>query len=200
MTGKIQITGYFFMGSKMVKRCQLKAKNRKVVDFDFSHIFIAPNSTLWSIFYPSKGEPVDIYFVNLISNTQDLFCFYASPQRVYSQWQIVTFLPSTLICVSSYVSSNYFGQSRQSRIGCICLTFLHCAFSNVHSKHLHKMMHSRTGCICLTFLRCAFSNVSSNYLPEKRHSHTDYICFAFLHAVCYLMFSQIDCPRRCQVT
>ena len=57
-----------------------------------------------------------------------------------------------------------------SRIGCICLTFLHCGFSNVSSNCLHQRMHSDTGCICLTFLHCVFSNVSSNRLHKRIHS------------------------------
>ena len=32
----------------------------------------------WKFIFPSKGEAVDIYFVNLNSNSQGLLCFYAS--------------------------------------------------------------------------------------------------------------------------
>ena len=35
---------------------------------------------------------------------------------------------------------------------------------------LNKKRQSRIGCICLAFLHCAFSNVSSNCLPKKRQS------------------------------
>ena len=115
-------------------------------------------------FAPSKGEPADMYF-NLNSNSQD---FYVSPMTKE--------LFSFLHCASSYVSSKNFGQSRQSYIGCTCLTFLHCVFSNVSSKRLYETMHSHIGCICLTFLHCAFSNVASNRLHEKRHRHIGCIC------------------------
>ena len=30
--------------------------------------------------FPSKGEAVDIYFINLNSNSQDFLWFYSSPQ------------------------------------------------------------------------------------------------------------------------
>merc|ERR1712020_671492 len=73
-----------------------------------------------------------------------------------------------------------------SRIGCICLAFLHCAFSNVSSKHLHKRMHSHTGCICLSFLHRVFSNVSSNRLRDMMHTHIGCICLIFL---CHLSLS-----------
>ena len=68
-----------------------------------------------------------------------------------------------------------------SRIGCICLTFLHCASLNVFSNRLPVSRQSHIGCICLAFLHCAFSNVSPNCVLEKRHSHTGYICLTFLH-------------------
>ena len=120
---------------------------------------------------PSKGEPADIYF-NLNSNSQD---FYVSPMTKE--------LFSFLHCASSYVSSKNFGQSRQSYIGCTCLTFLHCVFSNVSSNCLHRRMHSHIGCTCLTFLHCVFSNVTSKHLHKMMHNHTGYICLAFLHCV-----------------
>ena len=43
-----------------------------------------------------------------------------------------------------------------SRIGCICLTFLHCVFSNVSSNRLHKRIHSRIGCIFFIFPTAGF--------------------------------------------
>ena len=73
---------------------------------------------------------------------------------------------STLVCASSYVSSENLEQSRQSHTGCICLIFLHCVLSNVSSNFPHEKRQSHIGCICLTFLHCVFSNVFSIGLPE----------------------------------
>ena len=70
----------------------------------------------------------------------------------------------------------------QSRIGCICLTFLHCAFLNVSSNCLPEQRHSHTGYICLAFLHCVFLNVFSNCLSENRQSHIGCIfSSSFLH-------------------
>ena len=104
---------------------------------------------------------------------------------------------SFLHCASSYVSSKNFGQSRQSYIGCTCLTFLHCVFSNVSSNCLPEKRQSHTGCICSTFLHCAFSNVSSNCLHEKMHSHTGCIWLTFLHCVLTNVFSKCR-PEKMQ--
>ena len=65
------------------------------------------------------------------------------------------------------VSSNCFLERRHSRIGCICLIFLHCASLNVSSNHLPESRHSRIGCICLTFLHCGSLNVSLNCMPKR---------------------------------
>ena len=82
---------------------------------------------------------------------------------------------STLVCVSSYVFSRNLIESRQSHIGCICLTFLQGVFACVSSNYLYESMHNYTGCICLTFLQCAFSNVPSNCLSGRMQSHIGYI-------------------------
>ena len=37
------------------------------------------------------------------------------------------------------------------------LAFLHCMFSDVSSNRLQEKMHSRIGCICLNFLHCAMN-------------------------------------------
>ena len=86
-----------------------------------------------------------------------------------------------------------------SRIGCICLTFLHCGFSNVSSNCLHQRMHSDTGCICLTFLHCVFSNVSSNRLHKRIHSRIGCIFFIFPTAG-FQMTLQCTRLRACIVT
>ena len=52
---------------------------------------------------------------------------------------------------------------------------------NGFSNYLHQRMHSRIGCICLAFLHCVFSNVPSNRLPEKRHNHIGCICLIYFH-------------------
>ena len=71
---------------------------------------------------------------------------------------------------------------KHTRIGCICLTFLHCVFSDVSSSCLLERMHNHICCICWTFLHCVFSNVTSNYLPEMMHIRTGCICLTFLHS------------------
>ena len=63
-----------------------------------------------------------------------------------------------------------------SRIGCICLIFLHYVFSNVSTNCLGQRMQSHAGCTCLAFLHCVFSNVSSNCLNERMQNHIGYIC------------------------
>ena len=77
------------------------------------------------------------------------------------------------------VSSNGLPKRMHSRIGCICLAFLHCVSSNVSSNGLHERMHSRIGCICLAFHHCVSSNEPSKNLGQSRQSHIDYICLAF---------------------
>ena len=74
-----------------------------------------------------------------------------------------------------------------SRIGYMCLAFLHCAFSNVLSNCLPENRHSHIGYICLAFLHCVFSNELSNYLPWRMHSRIDCICVTLwicFHPLC----------------
>ena len=88
-----------------------------------------------------------------------------------------------LHCGFSNVSSKRSHRQWLSYICYICLTFRHCVFSNVSSNHLPERMHNHIGCICLSFLHCVFSNASSNCLPERMHRHTGCICFSFLRCV-----------------
>ena len=84
----------------------------------------------------------------------------------------------------------------QSRIGCICLAFLHCEFSNVESRSLDQSRQSHIDCNSLTFFHCAFSNVSSNRLLQKRHSRISCICLTFLHCE-FLNVSSNSMPLHC---
>ena len=116
------------------------------------------------------------------------FCFSLDRQLV------------TFVCLFSTVRfqmSLQMPEKRHSRIGCICLAFLHCVFSNVSSNCLGVRMQSHIGCICSTFLHCAFSNVSSNCLPKKRHNHIGYICLTFLHCA-FFNVSSNGLPDRMQ--
>ena len=58
-------------------------------------------------------------------------------------------------------------------------------------------MHSRIGCICLAFLHCGFSNVSSNGLPERMQNHTGSICSILCHFLSFSWrFPQFVCLSR----
>ena len=67
----------------------------------------------------------------------------------------------------------------QSRIGCICLAFLHYVFSNESSNCLHQKMHSHICYIFLIFLHCAVSNVSSDHLSARMQNHIGCILFSW---------------------
>ena len=86
----------------------------------------------------------------------------------------------------------------QSRIDCICLTFLHCVFSHVSSNRLSDRMQCHTGNICMIFFLCVFSNVSLICLPEGMHFHIRYICMTFLHCVVSSVHSmQFPARKHC---
>ena len=77
---------------------------------------------------------------------------------------------------------------RQSKTGCICLTFLQGVFfffSNESSKCLYAGLHIHTGCIFGLFPLCVFqmrpqifSKASSNRLPQRRLFHISCIYLA----------------------
>ena len=82
--------------------------------------------------------------------------------------------------VGSQDEINCLPPTMHSRIGSICLIFLHCVFSNVSTSCLGQRMQSHTGCTCLAFLRCVFSNVSSNCLNDRMQNRIGCICLTFL--------------------
>ena len=87
-------------------------------------------------------------------------------------------------CAFSNASSSYVPQKRHSRIGCICLTFLHCAFSDASSNCLPVRMQSHIGCICMTFLRRTFWD---DFFSQRMYT---YICSSrMIFFLLYLCFS-----------
>ena len=77
------------------------------------------------------------------------------PQRMQNHTGCICL--TFLHCAFSNASSNDWFWRLQSHTGCICYFFLY-GFSNETSTHLDQRMHSRIGYICLTFLHCVFSN------------------------------------------
>ena len=78
-----------------------------------------------------------------------------------------------------HVSSKGLLNRKQCHIG---LTFFQCVFSNVSSNSMPVRMQSRIDCICFTFLHCAFLMCPQiACLRRGIVTCTDYICF--LHCV-----------------